>query len=733
MSRADKITSIIEKRRPLARKIEGVEASLKSLNSSLGQLEQQRQLLMGQGDDPDTTGKLNQIDLSNIRLDIAAELEAIAKLKARFTRQNLNLGVVGMARQGKSRLLRSLTGLSAAEIPDGDKGHCTGVRSTIYQSPNGETYGMVWFHSEQSFLDEIIAPYYEKLRLGKQPLNIDQFAKELPPLPGDLAKESKYEAMYKYLGKYHQNLKKYRPLMGVTSPPKISKEQIREYVAQDNVTGDRVYFNYLAVQKVSIFCSFPNTDTGKIALVDMPGLGDTGIGAEERLIETLGQEVDIVLFIRLPKSTGDDWLNYDLELYDTAQKALKDRLSIEKWSFMILNRTDASSGKGDNSQQCQFLKSELERMPIKVVESIIANCADPQEANTKILDRILDYLADNIEDLDREFVSSCKQGLLELQGKIGVELQKAGNALSRGQATASGSNKEFRDLFRKIWRNLIRELQKLLKELRRESDERIETAFQSQVELAIASCNKDIVIPSSEEIEELRNTEAGSYENAYNICLNQLRTQLSKKFAQIDVGLKELIEQTKSRVTEILVDAGSLGGLTDKRGSEFIDLIAEKVGDEQSKLKQGFEILSNFNLSYSGMFQHRIRRQLEDVTPDKTEVKLEQPYSAEQIQQKLQLLHRKVIYDCDNALKGFFGEPSLAAFGMVEEFIDQVLRSENVEDDWQDFLEENKEKVWPEKFDLDNDLAQTRHQWLDLVEKVKGANQQLLESSQFMN
>ncbi|MBC6478427.1 MAG: hypothetical protein GDA56_12255 [Hormoscilla sp. GM7CHS1pb] len=262
MDRAARIASIIDTRRPLAHKIEAVEGNLNELALLLRQLEDQQNRLRAQLDEENAAERLKEIDFSTIRLSIFTEWSALSKFRARFSRQNLNLGVVGIARQGKSRLLRSLTGLSAGEIPDGDKGHCTGVRSTIYQMPSGETYGMVWFHTEQSFLDETIAPYYEKLSLGEKPRTVEQFAQQLPPLPSNLASNPTYQAMYDYLGKYHQNLPNYRHLLGATSPRRISQNQIREYVAQDNLTGDRVHFNYLAVQKVSIFCTFPNTDVG---------------------------------------------------------------------------------------------------------------------------------------------------------------------------------------------------------------------------------------------------------------------------------------------------------------------------------------------------------------------------------------------------------------------------------------------------------------------------------------
>jgi hypothetical protein len=74
-SRTARIASIIEKRRPMTQKIEGIEANSKSLAS----------------------------------------------------------------------------GLRNVEIPDGNRQHLTGVRSTIDHNPSVETHGEVWFHSARSF------------------------------------------------------------------------------------------------------------------------------------------------------------------------------------------------------------------------------------------------------------------------------------------------------------------------------------------------------------------------------------------------------------------------------------------------------------------------------------------------------------------------------------------------------------------------------------------------------
>lgn len=731
-NRTARIASIIEKRRPLVQKIEEVEANLKSLALALRNLEDNRNQLLTRVDDANVTGQLKEIDFSTIQLSIATELEALGKLRVRFSRDTLNIGVVGRARQGKSRLLQSLTGLTAAEIPDGDRQHCTGVRSTIHHNPSVATHGEVWFYSERSFLDEVLSPYYEKLRLGAKPMTIQDFASQpLPPLPNDLRGFAEYGAMYEHLCGYHANLEKYRHLLREPSPRRIDRDEIRKYVAQDNLAGERIYFNYLAVRDVKIVCNFPNTEVGQIALVDMPGLGDTGIGDAERLVKTLGQDVDAVLFVRMPKSSGDYWADVDVRLYDTASTALVD-LPLNQWSFMILNQTGADSKNGDNSKNCQDLAGDIAKKHINVSEWAIANCANPEEAN-KVLDRVLDYLAANITALDKQYASSCQERLSQLQSAVKAELDKARNAL--GQAKQPAETAQFEVLFEQLWNNLTSGLEKLLRNLGTQVGEQ-DLDFKAEVEAAIETCRNDTGIPSSiEEIEVSRDREK-SYEIAYNKYLNEIRAHLSQQFLSLDNGLKRSLDRVKSQVVEVLIEQGRLGRLTEARGSEFLGEIAEQLPEQliprqPSRLKFGFQILSEFMLSYRGMIQHRIRTCLNGLTPDKTTLKLSKSPNAQQVMVSLKTLHDEAVYECEKALGKLLCEPSQAAFAIVEEFLDRVLRAEGVKIEWRIFLNEERSIVWPSEFEQLGENTRLRREWLDAVERAAASNQS--DSMQFLN
>jgi hypothetical protein len=725
--RTAQIAQIVEKRRPLAENISRVEENLRSLGAALRTLQDHRDRLLDRVEDGAIVGHLQDVDFWQIQVQIAKELEAMAKLKARFSRDTLNIGVVGRARQGKSRLLQSITGLTASEIPDGDRQHCTGVLSTIYHNPTLETHGEVLFHNERSFLEEAIAPYYDQLQLGTSPHSLDEFAREsLPPLPRDLY-GAQTGAKYEHLRRYHSHLEHYRPLLHQPSPRRISQSEIREYVAQDTQDGQRVFFNYLAVRQVKIVCTFPNADVGTIALVDMPGLGDTGIGDEVRLIQTLGHEVDFVLFVRMPKSSGDYWADVDVKLYDTAAAALTE-LPIALWSMMILNQTHAGSGNGDNGKNCQDLVETMAEKHLEVVKTLTVNCADSLAVNQDILEGVLEYLTAKIAELDQHYASACQDRLFQLHHRITAELIKARQAL--GQALQRESQFPlFLRLFDTLWNHLTSGLEGLLRELshQREAED---LEFKQQVEVAVAACRQDPGIPTLEEI-EIRRDRVGGYPNAYYQYLNEIRAHLSQHFLTLDDGLKQAVERVKSRVADVLIDKGGLGELRPERGSQFLAAIAESLPEDLQKLKLGFRILSEFNLSYRGLIQHRIRQQLDGLNPDKTGLKLSsQGISAAEVLANLKTLQAEAVYNCETALEDLLIEPNQAAFAIVEEFVDRVLRVEGVKTEWQIFLEEVRSEVWQDEFNRLGDRDRLRREWFATVDQVEAGNH--LELIQFL-
>ncbi len=420
----------------------------------------------------------------------------------------------------------------------------------------------------------------------------------------------------------------------------------------------------------------------------------------------------------------------DVQLYDTARSALVD-LPIEKWSFMLLNRT-AGGEFSDNLEYCQEAARIIAEKHIAVKEHTIANCADPEEAS-QVIDRILTYLEANITSLDEQYLSANKANRTALENEIKAELDKARNAL--GATHSDRWYREFVTLFNKFWKNITSGLQKLLVELDSFRDEE-DAEFHQRVNDVVQFClaNTGILLDANNEeakklIEDL-NYELGDYGQTYFECMNRLRTHLSRQFLSLDDALKYSVEKAKSRVTDVLVDKGkgNLGELTQARGSEFLKEIAELLPEDLTRLKQGFEILSTFEISYRGLIQHRIRQHLDELTPNRN---LDLPFDASLSPEKIQInilealdeFYKAGVRKCENALNSFLSEPNQAAFAMVEEFVDQVLRAEGVQDEWRIFLEEMRSDIWPDEFDRLGERTHLRQEWLHLVERAANANQ----------
>lgn len=727
-SSANTIAGIIEKRQPRARRIQETRAVLGALSASLRVLDEQRDLLQKKITDAEVIGRLRDVNLASVQRKIADELDALEKLSARFARDTINIGVVGRAGQGKSRLLQSISGLPDAVIPSGERGMCTGVRSTVLHNPDIEPYAEVSFHTDKTFLDEVIAPYYRELRLGVPPSSIDELAASpLPPLPEELAGQAAYAARYEHLERYKQNLPKYSGLLRAESPRRITPDQIREYVAQDTIDGERVYFNYLAVREVRIVTAFPHADVGAVALVDMPGLGDTGIGNEARMLSALGQDVDIVLFVKMPASLRAYWADVDVSLYDSAQRAITE-LPLDQWAFMVLNRTTADSKNGDNSENCRLLAKSIGENHIHTADCLISDCSDTRDVERSVLSPVLSYLTDAITALDARYASYCQDRIVRIQADVNAELERARHALGRAPSF-SGEFPLFERLFDNVWDDLTTGLEGLLREVRSLQDAP-NSLIKEHVEATIQTCEADPGIPPIDQI-EIRRNRVGSYQTACNEYLHEIRTHLTRQFLPLDDSLRNSLENVKQWVADVLIQRGRLGALTYAQGSSFLRVLADTVPDELEGLKLGFQILATFELSYRGFIQHRMRRHLDRLTPDTTPLKLSNTPSAQEVQFVLRTMFEETLYSLGTAFDDWISEPNQVAFAIVEEFVDRVLRAEDVHAEWRFFYYSVRSQIWPSEFQELGEHSQLRRQWETAVERASAAN--LPGGFQFLN
>ena len=703
--RAQLIDRVIEARRPLAERVAGALRNLDGLAHQLDALERARAHVLGELEGPGTeevASSLRELELPRLRLGLEAERHMLLRLESRLKRDHLALGVVGRARQGKSRLLQTLTGLSANEIPDGDRTHCTGVRSTLVHRPELEPHAEVWLHSERSFLDDVVSPYYAELS-------------ELGPAPRSLSSWRRPETSERLLGargaklahlqKAFDALDGFRDLLGEVSPKRIPVHEVRAWVAQSSADGETPYVNYLAVKEVKITCAYPYPDLARMSVVDMPGLGDTGVGDEARLLHTLGHEIDAVLFVRMPKTLGDHWADVDVDLYDLARRALPE-LPLEQWAFFILNRTRAGAKQGDNERNCVDLLESAESQGLAAVHHVVADCSEGPEVFARVLDPVLEHLAGRIEALDRAYATACAESLLDFVREAHHLIDGARVLLARA-GSGDRENPLYRRLFEETWEDLAGGLEGYLARLQQRREEE-DPDLAEHIQSALAASRRHSGIPDVETIERRRHAR-GSYAIAYHELLHEVRTELSRCFLRLDEGLKRGLVTVKEGVADVL--RGPLGAISDAPGIGFLGALRERLPPEAGGLAEGFEMLLDFDLSYRGLIQHRIRRHLDGLTPDLTTLQLSSKPDAAELRAYLETLQKEALYQAELALSGLLYEPNQAAFAIVEEFIDRVLRARGARTEWDLFLFELRSEVWRGEFDRLESRTRTRRRW----------------------
>lgn len=593
--------------------------------------------------------------------------------------------------------------------------------------PDDPPYADVWFYSERAFLGEVIAPYYHDLGLGALPQTISDFRyNPLATLPPDKQRLAENRQKYNHLQRYQDQFSKYGNLLHAGSPRRIQHDQIREYVAQDTVDGTGEYFNFLAVREVRIVCSFPLTHVGQIALIDMPGLGDTGVGDQERLVKTLEEDVDIVLFVKRPGALGANWEDVDIQLYDIAQKALT-KIPLERWSFMVLNRVGRVGDPDSNVHNCISLKNKLNTIAIKVAQCIITDCSQSAEVNHSILGKVLDYMSKNITALDEEYARASQESLDILHNEVNAMLAKARDVWSISASSDDLSGDAFDDEFERLWDVIQISLENLKRQLqakRDESDKQKEqdgaqAAFRVYLNQALTKC-QSIKLPSLQEISDTRDANGGSYSTAYDIHLNRIRTEMISHLSSLDRGLKLSIISTKNEVAKVLQNEGLLGKLTPAMGVTFLKFIYEQIPDEFVKLKEAFGNFYFFEIRFRGFLLYRIREKIKPLEPD--EAVKATVSTPKHIYELLENARDETVWKL-KSIRKWVGDLDRVAFALVEEFVDQAIRAKKVRKEWKRFYRGRKREIWPNEFGALEKQVNLRNEWQKELERVSQANQ----------
>ena len=673
-----KIDEILSMRKPYAEKL---ETKIKNLDELLEALNNFWQICMNDEDENKIDDFKNLVDkIKNMKIKLE-------QMRDRFARDTINIGVVGNMRQGKSTLLQTLTGLDHRFLPTTSGGATTGVRSQIINR-KGDTECKVVFYDEETFMQEVIKPYFDKLNLQNMPLSLHG----LKEFKLEKYEESHHDheevTYYRRFKRYLDHISAYESLLTGESQS-VKPDELWEYVSQRNPEdSNQESYKYLAVKEVKIYTHLPSLKNEKISFVDTPGLGEITAGAQERLLKVLERDVDLMFMIRKPESTGDEWQTKDTEIFQLAQKA-NNIVPLKEWIFLVLNLL----GDGSNKANCEYFDKKKLEFHITVADSIIVNCCDQNEVQTKLLKPALEYLANNITRLDGYFENYYKNEIVELTRDVQGLFQNYG-------VDVDESDDVYIDNFDDLWDKFSENLAELVEKYQKLS-ENADDAFTGEIDKAIQKAKEQDLF-TKERLKTIKSQTSES--EALLELLRRARPILTSMFSDLDPALHNVVDKLKSNLISCFKESGlqfiSIN-YDDYESNDALKLIYNKIPDKYCILKQAFSNIINFKLNYRGMLQHHIRRAVDFLHPDNKEIKANLE-SEKDIDEKINCLseyYQEALYKIEVDLNKMKTDPNMACYAVIEEFRDQVVvRGREVQKEWRKFIRRQKAEIWPDVY-----------------------------------
>ena len=389
--------------------------------------------------DSNAMASFKQLDCVAALISIDNALLNLKKLQKRFKRQAVRIAFIGYERQGKSTFLQSMTGLPNEVIPAYDGTSCTGAVSVIHNEDTDTPFkAEIEFYTLQEFLDIVKA----KLKIlmpeknfaisslddlasidlssysGKDKTEIEKLIKNNiiahrdfygPFLGKGIVSFTDKDAVMKFVAQYREYPN--RNSIPEDAPDADIKERVKERNPDGSpkaIVWRHMYYWYLAVKSVNIYCKFPNQECGRIEFVDTVGLGPSvnADAVEQEMFRVLKDDCDGAIDVYCPASTGGSINDKEHNIFTKLEHNLSDR-NPKKWISYAINAIPY--GEKCNIQNVEDILSDLKLKDLPFGFYVDVNAADRKEVNDKLLVPHLEMIAAHLETLDNNLLNQASE------------------------------------------------------------------------------------------------------------------------------------------------------------------------------------------------------------------------------------------------------------------------------------------------------------------------------------
>ncbi|XRQ04538.1 hypothetical protein ACN3XK_49435 [Actinomadura welshii] len=715
----DRIDAVLEARRA---QVPVVEREISQWELTLRMLDELGATLRdfdSAGEGRDAAAAIAGLDVAALSAQAAGALGALAAVRAKVGRRTVNIGVSGRARNGKSTLLQSLSGLSDEQIPTGRGQPVTAVRSRIHHSVS-RSDAQLTMHSERSFCDEVLAPYHTVLGFSSAPRTLDEFAAHPHP-EGDaeggaradgLRGHPQFGPMLARLREMRESLETFRGhLTGGVRDADLG--ELRSWVAyppagaaQDGPPDRR----YLAVRDVVINCAFPIEDVVALGLVDLPGLGELVPHAEEHHLAGLENEVDFVLMVKRPTDTGALWSVEDAQAQELIRRA-GGAVAVRDFMAIVVN-TGGCEQVNVDALNADIDKRLNEGVPGRFHQVVNVDAADRAEVRDRVLTVVLDHLAAALPRMDAASIGRALDTSAAARRDVLAAVEDALAGL-RSIMTPTATE-ELIARAEALRLEVAESLQAWVDMLRERADDGYEDQeFHDRVQ-EVADDVRTWILDGFGEGEEAWTRRAlgqmrlhKSSASFAEAALNGIRVEVARRFGAID----DLLARRRERFWTELVGAlgPRLGRLLDDGDPQHaLRGLAERLREAPEpcpSLADSLDLVLDVRLDYRTRVLPKVRRALEVLLPqsrgDAAELAAmlavpRTPEGAAELFVAVSQLARQAAYDAGKVLAG---EPNVSAAALHaygEQFEDTFIRSAASEAEFRRAAEAFRDQLWDE-------------------------------------
>lgn len=708
----DAIAAVLDSRRDL---LPAVEAEIARWNRV-------QQLLADLGDAVTTARELGGDasplgagpDVSALEQTAAEASAALAATRARVSRHTVNIGVSGRARNGKSTLLQSLSGLDDDQIPTGRGQPVTAVRSRIFHSDTVRT-AQLTLHTDRSFCAEVVAPYFRVLGLSPEPrtaADLERFdlraaIAALPPAVLDPNRP-----MVARLQELHESLPGYRPLL-TGEVRSVDITELRRWVAYPARSADGVPDRrHLAVRDAVITCRFPDSDVESLGLVDLPGLGELVPDAEAHHLAGLENDVDFVIVVKRPTDNTSMWAAEDQRSLDLIARACG-AAAVRDFMTILVNTGECPPVNVD-ALDADIRDRLNDGTADRNYQVWHADVADRADVATGVLRRTLEHLAEALPRMDAAVIDGALARCRAAAGELTTQLDELLAAV--GSVTRPTPMEEVIERADTVRDELVVSVQKWVTGLRDRTGETYEDDdFVERVELLTEEIRgwavdgfglgRDVWIERAL-LGMMKESAAAGFSAQ---ALNGIRNELAHRFGHID----DVLDQRRDQFWEGLTDAlrprldGLLVGKTAREQLTYLVAALRDAPDPCPHLARTVELALDVRLDYRTRLLPRMRRRLELLRPETVDRRTGMirtppvaPHTAEgaaQLHTEILELARQAIYEAGAMLQE---EPSMMAtvlYAYGEQFEDMFIRSEGSVPEFRRLVSVYRDELWPEE------------------------------------